>query len=154
VVSPKGKAAAFASVAPNRADAEHSTGTEPVDPNPDAEHSTGTEPVDPSPDAEHSTGTEPVDLNPTSAGSAETTVELRQAPRDGVIIRNILKEIYKEAEDTNTKPPNIKELPGNVRPRLKALGYKAAGQRIQTIGEEQEFKRRRLEPGRRWRGNR
>jgi hypothetical protein len=87
-------------------------------------------------------------------GSAETAVELREAPRDGVIIRQIIHDIYDEGEHANLKPPNIKELPGKVRPRLKARGYKAAGQRIQTIGEAQEFKRRRLQPGRHWRGNR
>jgi hypothetical protein len=90
----------------------------------------------------------------TDASSAETARELVEAPTDGVIIREVIRAVYDEAERTSAKPPNINELPGKVQSKLKDLGYRAAGRRIKTIGEDPEFKRRRRVPGRRWRGNR
>ena len=54
---------------------------------------------------------------------------------------------YDAAHAAGRKPPNIKELPAAVLPLLEEKGYHASGRSIQHLGEAQEFKRRRRQPG-------
>jgi hypothetical protein len=59
-----------------------------------------------------------------------------------------IKAAYDAADAAGRKPPNIKELPAAVQPRLEENGYCASARSIQKVGEAQEFKRRRRQPGR------
>jgi hypothetical protein len=65
-------------------------------------------------------------------------------------IRVAMREVYDDAAKNDTKAPNVKELLPRVRSRLEAKGYEASASRIQTIGDEHEFKNRRQKVGRRW----
>jgi hypothetical protein len=72
-------------------------------------------------------------------------VELKPAPKQE--ISAAIKAAYDDADAAGRKPPNIKELPAAVLPRLEKNGYRASGRSIQEVGEAQEFKRRRRQPG-------
>jgi hypothetical protein len=63
------------------------------------------------------------------------------------MVRTVIQATYDAAAANGQKPPNIKELPAAVLPRLEEMGFRATGLSIQTIGEAQEFKRRRRKPG-------
>jgi hypothetical protein len=67
---------------------------------------------------------------------------LKSAPR-----QEIGAAIYDAADAAGEKPPNIRELPAAVLPRLEERGYWASGRWIQEVGGAQEFKRRRRQPG-------
>ena len=71
--------------------------------------------------------------------------QLKEAPERIVI--EAIRCAYDAAEAAGTKPPNIKELPAAVQPLLQQQGFSASGQRIQQLGEAEEFKRRRRLPG-------
>jgi hypothetical protein len=72
-------------------------------------------------------------------------VELKPAP-DRIVIEAI-RRAYDNAEDAGRKPPNIRELPAAVQPFLQRKGFSASGRRIQQLGDDGEFKRRRRPPG-------
>lgn len=92
----------------------------------------------------------------TEADPAVTAAEpaalkkLTEAKKDKEIARQEIKKVYEQHEHDGTKPPNINELPESVKPGLAARGYKATSVYIKAIGEEPEFMRRRLEPGKHW----
>jgi hypothetical protein len=62
-------------------------------------------------------------------------------------IRDQIAAVYDNAATVGTKPPNINELPGAVQPRLKEAGHEASGRQIKKIGDEPQFKLRRLRAG-------
>jgi hypothetical protein len=62
-------------------------------------------------------------------------------------IRAAIKAAYDAADAAGRKPPNIKELPAAVLPRLVEKGYHASGRLIQQVGDAQEFRLRRRRPG-------
>jgi hypothetical protein len=77
--------------------------------------------------------------------SASHTLALKSAPE--LEIRAAIKAAYDVADAEGKKPPNIKELPAVVQPRLEKKGYSASARSIQKVGEAGEFKRRRRQPG-------
>jgi hypothetical protein len=62
-------------------------------------------------------------------------------------IRSVIAAVHKEAKDAGEDPPNIKELPKLVRPRLQQQGRDAAFQQIAKVGEEEPFASQRRRPG-------
>jgi hypothetical protein len=74
-------------------------------------------------------------------------VEPRRAPQE--VIREKIKRVYDEAEQSGQPPPNIKQLSRIVRPLLQAAGFDASFQLIENIGSEPEFKSRRRPQGKR-----
>jgi hypothetical protein len=76
---------------------------------------------------------------------SRSQVELKPAP-DRIVIEEI-RRAYDAAEDAGRKPPNIRELPATVQPFLQQKGFSASGRRIQQLGDDEEFKRRRRPPG-------
>jgi hypothetical protein len=76
---------------------------------------------------------------------SRSQVKLKPAP-DRIVIEAI-RCAYDAAEDAGRKPPNIKELPAAVQPFLQQKGFSASGRRIQQLGDDEEFKRRRRRPG-------
>jgi hypothetical protein len=81
---------------------------------------------------------------PFSQWQAES-LALKLAPKPE--ISAAIKATYDAADAVGGKPPNIKELAAAVLPRLKEKGYRASGRAIQEVGDAQEFKRRRRQPG-------
>lgn len=59
------------------------------------------------------------------------------------VIRNAITSVY-DAADKGGPRPNINQLPNVVQPRLKALGYEAAGHQIKKIGKEFASRRGRV----------
>jgi hypothetical protein len=72
---------------------------------------------------------------------------LKPAPEG--IIRDQIGSVYSDAEKNGAKVPNLEELLGPVRKRLKPLGYKTSRDRIRTIASEPQFKSRRRPVGKR-----
>jgi hypothetical protein len=66
-------------------------------------------------------------------------------PASEVSIRAEIKAVYDEAEGSGRKPPNNKELPKEVRPRLNDKGFDASANRIMEVGTA--FQNRRRLPG-------
>jgi hypothetical protein len=62
------------------------------------------------------------------------------------IIREI-RAVYDEAENTNGKPPNIREIIAPVRHALQAEGVDASGKHIQELASSDEFRKRRRKRG-------
>jgi hypothetical protein len=62
-------------------------------------------------------------------------------------IRRALTDEYDEAETEGRKPPNVKEVVGPVKERLRENGYEASGRRISDLAGEEEYKSRRRKPG-------
>jgi hypothetical protein len=71
--------------------------------------------------------------------------EFRPAPDK--IIRNKISDVYQAAKEAGEPPPNIKKLPGKVRPLLRAEGFDCSFQRIANIGQEKAFSSQRRKPG-------
>jgi hypothetical protein len=65
------------------------------------------------------------------------------------VIREAIKDVYDKAQAAGNKPPNIKELPAAVLPLLNQKGHRASERLIMQLGEEPQFKRRRLPQGKR-----
>jgi hypothetical protein len=65
-------------------------------------------------------------------------------PASKTQIQAIVRAVYAEPG----KPPNIRELPKVVRPRLHQLGFDASENQIAGIGNDPEFKRLRRPLGR------
>jgi hypothetical protein len=63
------------------------------------------------------------------------------------MIREAVRWAYDAAEEEGRRSPNIKELAAAVQPFLQQKGFSASGRRIQHIGDEEEFKKRRRRPG-------
>jgi hypothetical protein len=68
-------------------------------------------------------------------------------PASDRMIREAIGWAYDAAEEEGRKPPNIKELAAAVQPFLQQKGFSASGRRIQQLGADEEFKRRRRPPG-------
>jgi hypothetical protein len=66
---------------------------------------------------------------------------LRRA--DKAAIRQAITDVYDGCDQRRTKPPNIKELPAQVRLLLHSRGLTASNNRISTLGDAPEFKKRR-----------
>jgi hypothetical protein len=64
--------------------------------------------------------------------------------------KEAIRAEYRKAEESGNKPPNIKEIVPPVQAALQAEGYKASGKRIQEFASDNEFKRKRLQPGKRY----
>ena len=73
------------------------------------------------------------------------SLALKPAPKKE--ISAAITAAYDAAHAAGRKPPNIKELPAAVLPLLEEKGYHASGRLIQHLGEAQEFRRRRRQPG-------
>jgi hypothetical protein len=71
-------------------------------------------------------------------------------PATEKMIRAEIMDVYDDARNHGTKPPNINELPTLVRSALATKGYAASGAQIKAIGEEDEFKKRRGAVGAHW----
>jgi len=75
----------------------------------------------------------------------EPATSSRNAPDSE--IREAIKKAYDDAEAKGIKPPNIKELPPLVLPRLLQKGYFTSQRHIQKLAGAAEFKSRRRPPG-------
>jgi hypothetical protein len=62
-------------------------------------------------------------------------------------IREAIAQAYRTAESSGSKPPNIKELPRKVQLILESEGILAAANRIQRLGEDEQFRLLRRKPG-------
>ena len=80
-----------------------------------------------------------------SEKAAHPKDQLKSAP--DAEVRRAITAAYNKAEATGEKPPNIKELHKHVVPLLESKGYSASDRSVQKIGEEHQFKSRRLPPG-------
>lgn len=76
--------------------------------------------------------------------TAPPLAQLKTAKKDD--IRTEMKAAYDAARAAGEKPPNVKQLPDAVQPRLRARGLYAKKARILDIAPE--FKNRRLPQGR------
>jgi hypothetical protein len=74
-------------------------------------------------------------------------VATTEAPH--AVIHRAIKEVYDRAQAAGSKPPNIKELPAAVSRLLKQQGHRATDSLIMRVGEDPQFKNRRLPQGRR-----
>jgi hypothetical protein len=63
------------------------------------------------------------------------------------MIKETIATIYNAAEKSGAKPPNINELPRQVRDLLASSGYMAPARQIQDLGGSPEFKCRRRPVG-------
>src|SRR5262249_8695830 len=81
------------------------------------------------------------------APDEETTKKLATKLASKERIKEAIDTIYSVAEKSGVKPPNIKELPPQVRNYLASSGYTASARQIQDLGSLQEFKLRRRPPG-------
>jgi hypothetical protein len=71
--------------------------------------------------------------------------QFKEAPE--ALIHDEIKGVYDEAAAKGKPAPNIKELPKEVRPRLKATKHDASDRRIMELGGEPQHKRRRRPVG-------
>ena len=75
--------------------------------------------------------------------SQEGHLGIAPAPR----IRAAVRRAYRDAAAARCKPPNIKEVSGHVGPILLEQGLKASQRQIQSVAEEDEFRKLRGRPG-------
>jgi hypothetical protein len=75
----------------------------------------------------------------------EEEIALRQAPE--LEIKNAIEEVYKSAESTGEKPPNLKEIVAPVQAALRNQGFEASGRQIQDLAGADVFKKRRRKAG-------
>jgi hypothetical protein len=68
-------------------------------------------------------------------GQPAIVEEPRPRPASDPQIRAEVRAVYAQAG----KPPNVKELPKAVRPRLRKLGLDASESQIARVGDEPEF---------------
>jgi hypothetical protein len=68
--------------------------------------------------------------------------ELKEAPDE--IVHRVIRAVY---DDPACGKPSYKDLPIHVLPRLKDLGFRKSGRRIQEIGKADEFKPFRRKQG-------
>jgi hypothetical protein len=63
-------------------------------------------------------------------------------------IHQAITGVYDKFEKAGRKPPNVKELPGEVKEELGATGREATINRIQVCADSDEHKKRRWKVGR------
>src|SRR5262245_16960571 len=76
---------------------------------------------------------------------SESPGKLRSAST--AMMNDEIKSEYDDAEAAGRKPPNIRQLGAAVQLRLNRKGFNASKRRIQLLGETEEFKMRRRQPG-------
>jgi hypothetical protein len=72
---------------------------------------------------------------------------LSEAPSS--VIHQEITAVYDEADAAGAKPPNIKELPDQVLPRLKTKGFRTSKSRIMDLGGDDRHASRRGPVGKR-----
>jgi hypothetical protein len=75
--------------------------------------------------------------------TAEAETSIGNKPASDKQIREAIRAEYNRADAAKERPPNINELWRRIKPLLTAQGFEVSGNRIETIGEEKEFKSRR-----------
>jgi hypothetical protein len=84
-------------------------------------------------------------FDPQAGLDAREFDHLKQAPDN--LIRSVIQKVYDDQQARDEKPPNIKGLRKIVLPLVRAKGYEASGRRVEEIGSEPVFKKRRRTPG-------
>jgi hypothetical protein len=88
-------------------------------------------------------------LRPTTEAApigSESKPKLKPAPESK--IDQTITEVYDEAAQKGSKPPNIKEIAKHVQAKLHAEGYRASARQIQSLAKADKHKGRRRARGR------
>jgi hypothetical protein len=78
-----------------------------------------------------------------AAGKSDISERLQRRPASKEEIRAELRAVYAAA----ATPPNVKQVPKQVQPRLHERGLEASERHIAEIADEPEFARLRRAPG-------
>jgi hypothetical protein len=84
------------------------------------------------------------------AESQPSPLPRRLTPASTAMINDAIGSNYDRAEAGGEKPANVKELSRAVQRVLEEDGYSASKRQIEKLAHAEEFKRRRLSPGKRW----
>jgi hypothetical protein len=87
----------------------------------------------------------PPHVDPKSMESLRSARTLRKAT--DAEIHDMITKIYDEAEKTNSKPPNVKEIGPLAKQRLDAISLEASAHHIQNCADAEKHKVRRRKPG-------